>query len=162
MARRVRKAREPLEDVELKLLHLVAQGHTNKEIAARIGRSPTAVGRGTRRYGYGWGNRQQVVVSGQVFYDDGSASDYGVLQYGVENLWSRAVLNAVLINDEPGIEENSPGKRIVGFHLHFIFITSVWVTAGNQFAQCPDFLWTVSMTLKDGKFSSTVLPGSTQ
>jgi DNA-binding CsgD family transcriptional regulator len=43
MARRVRKAREPLEDVELKLLHLVAQGHTNKEIAARIGRSPTAV-----------------------------------------------------------------------------------------------------------------------
>jgi len=37
------RSRVPLEELEQELLHLVALGHTNREIARRMGRTPTAV-----------------------------------------------------------------------------------------------------------------------
>jgi len=42
MERRTR-CRIPLEDLEHELLHLVALGHTNREIAKRMGRTEIAV-----------------------------------------------------------------------------------------------------------------------
>ena len=35
--------RIPVDEIERELLHLVAQGHTNREIATKMGRTPTAV-----------------------------------------------------------------------------------------------------------------------
>ena len=38
-----RRQRIPIEQIEEGLLYLVAQGRTNREIAERMGRTPTAV-----------------------------------------------------------------------------------------------------------------------
>ena len=38
-----KRQRVPIEQIEEALLYLVSQGHTNREIAARMGRTPTAV-----------------------------------------------------------------------------------------------------------------------
>ncbi len=43
MENRSHRRRIPVEEIERELLCLVAQGHTNREIAAKMGRTPTAV-----------------------------------------------------------------------------------------------------------------------
>ena len=43
MMERRRRQRLRLEQIEEELLYLVAQGRTNREIAERLGRTPTAV-----------------------------------------------------------------------------------------------------------------------